>query len=333
MRTPQLSARLASRTFIVVSLLAISLCSMASPAKPKITVSIHPLALLVAEIAGSEAEVHTLVEPGQSPHSYQMRPSDRRRLADAELIFWVGPSLELFLQDLMSQEDLQGKSVALSPRELPEPAISGSVPDTGVHQHDHRGSHDADEPHGHGHGHSKDGYNPHIWLEPGLARQIARTISVALKETDRFDSAQIDKNLAAFEARLHETDQNLRALLSQGNNATLFTYHEAFELFAEHYGLEIAGSLTFSPEVQPGARHLSQVRDRLHAADNACVLTEPQFSRQWWRSITGDTNPTISQWDPLATDIEAKPGSYTRFLEGLAQAVLDCRAAGYQGDQ
>lgn len=323
--------RLPRQVFLAFILLCLALAANAED-KPRITVSIHPLGLLVAEVAGTEVELHTLVESGQSPHNFQLRPSDRRRLEQADLVFWIGPSLELFLQDLLNQEGLRQKSVALAPEILPEQfgASSSPAPDEAAHD-EHKDDHAAGEHHAgetaeaHHHAHAEGELNPHIWLEPGLARELAGAIAQALKQTGLFDQAQIDANVAEFEARLTATDQRIQAQLDQSEDATLFTYHEAFELFASHYGLEIAGSLTFSPEVQPGARHLSLVRDRLRAAQNPCVLTEPQYSRQWWRSITQGVDLAISQWDPLASDIEAKPGGYTEFLEELAQAVLDCQ--------
>lgn len=300
--------------------------------KPVITTSIHPLSLLVAEIAGDQVELHTLISAGQSPHTFQMRPSDRQRLADSDLILWIGPSMELFLQDLMTQDELRKKSLALAPTILPEHFGQAAE------ESDHHGHHEDDdenhaghedkhgEHHGEAHhaGHDHGGEDPHIWLEPGLAGDLAKAIATALKDTGRVDSALVDRNLADFLERLSATDEDIRARLAPLDETALFTYHEAFELFAEHYGIDIAGSLTFSPEVQPGARHLSEVRDRLRAVENPCVLTEPQFSRQWWKSITAGVDLTISQWDPLGTDIEAQQGGYIQFLNSLANSALQC---------
>lgn len=319
------------RFFLVLASCVAAALPLQAAEKPIVTTSIHPLALLVAEVAGDEVELHTLISAGQSPHTYQMRPSDRRRLADSDVIFWIGPAMELFLQDLMSQKDLRQKSIALAPAILPEHFGMGESRHEeplgkDEHGHGHKKAQEQAEEHRH-EGHEHGGEDPHIWLEPGLAKQLAQTIAEALKATDAVNNRLIDSNLADFEARLRKTDRDIQTRLDQLGNVSLYTYHEAFGLFAEHYGLKVEGSLTFSPEVQPGARHLHKVQTRLRQANNPCVLTEPQFSRQWWRSITSGIDLTISQWDPLASGIEPGIGSYTVFLEGLAQAVLACETA------
>lgn len=293
--------------------------------KPRVVASIQPLALLVSEVAGDAVELTTLVESGQSPHSFQLRPSGRRSLAEADLIIWAGPSLELFLQKLMSQEALRNKALALGQNPDGDEVAS---PD----EHDHGAAaelseHTHGEPGGHGHAHGEGSENPHIWLDPAFALSMAQSIAATLKQSTGIDKAQVDRNLEAFESRLGKVDRKIRQRFANARPASIFTYHEAFSGFAGHYGLDIAGSLTFSPEAQPGAQRLSRVLERLRSAESPCILTEPQFDRQWWRSVTDGIDVTISSWDPLATDIAAAPGGYTQFLEGLADAALRCSDA------
>ena len=59
--------------------------------------SIKPLALIAQEIAGDKVSVENLLPVKASPHDYPLRVSDIRRLQDADLVLWVGPSLETFL--------------------------------------------------------------------------------------------------------------------------------------------------------------------------------------------------------------------------------------------
>lgn len=305
--------------FLILATTAAALAAPVSPGKPQVVVSIQPLALLVAEVAGDEVDISTLVEAGQSPHSFQLRPSGRRSLAEADLIVWVGPTLELFLQRLMAQDDLSGKALAVGSNsqdssavhEHAQPAQPGPLPQTQTQ---------TTRDHHHGAG----AEDPHVWLDPTTALELARSIATALQERGLVDKAVLEQNLSALEARLSALDRDIRQRFATSSPASIFTYHAAFSRFAEHYGLEIAGSLTASPEVQPGARHMSEILDRLRKAEAPCVLTEPQFDRRWWRGVTDGTNISISSWDPLATTVVAKPGSYTQFLEGLAEAVLSC---------
>ena len=63
-------------------------------AEPQVVVSIKPIHSLVAGVMQGIAEPLLLVKGGGSPHGYVLRPSEARALAQADLIVWVGRSLE-----------------------------------------------------------------------------------------------------------------------------------------------------------------------------------------------------------------------------------------------
>lgn len=299
-------------TLLLLTMLLIwSSPSAAANAQPQVVTSLKPLELLVRAVADGEVEVTTLVPAGSSPHTYQLRPSQRQRLDSADRVFWVGPGMETFLTRLLSGPDFRDRTIALAPED---------ESDQGHDHHDHGHNH---EESGHHHDHG-DGEDPHIWLDPALALTMAETIAGHLKELEGVDDDAIDRNLASFTRDLKAREASIRKQLAPARELDLFTYHDAFGRFAEHYGLAIAGVLTLSPERTPGARHLAEVQDRLNRAGQACLMIEPQFDRQWWQSLMGDVELPISTWDPLASDIPATPQGYLNFQQSMADAVLDC---------
>ena len=66
-------------------------------AVPKVVVSLKPIHALVAGVMGDIGEPWLIVRADASPHTYQMRPSEAAALHDADLIVWVGETLETFL--------------------------------------------------------------------------------------------------------------------------------------------------------------------------------------------------------------------------------------------
>jgi len=244
------------------------------------------------------------VPPGSSPHNYSMKPSQRRALENADAIFWVGPEMETFLNRLLNSEEFEGRVLAFTQGEgHDEPA------------HDEHG-HDE-----HNHG---DGQDPHIWVNPTLALEMAHEIHQKLVSLGELNEDQLDNNLAHFEQELAATEQTIREQLAPLHDIDVFAYHSAFERFADHYDLHLAGVLTLNPELSPGARHIAEVQEKLEKANRPCLLTEPQFDSQWWRSITEDLNVTFSTWDALATDIESSPQGYVAFQNSIAEAVMKC---------
>ena len=105
-------------------------------AETRIVTSIKPVELIVRAIATEDMQTTSLVPAGSSPHNYTMKPSQRRALENADVIFWVGPEMENFLYRLLSGQEFSSRTVTLM---------------TGEHESDNAGQSDQDAQ-GHNHG-------------------------------------------------------------------------------------------------------------------------------------------------------------------------------------
>ncbi|WP_303286581.1 zinc ABC transporter substrate-binding protein [Marinobacter sp. SS8-8] len=274
-------------------------------AETRIVTSIKPVELIVRAIATEDMQTTSLVPAGSSPHNYTMKPSQRRALENADVIFWVGPEMENFLYRLLSGQEFSSRTVKLM---------------TGEHESDNAGQSDQDAQ-GHNHGNGED---PHIWLDPELAIEMAETIRDALARLDSVNLPAMDQNFEQFQASVRETESAIRARLAPAHDISLFSYHSAFTRFADYYDLKLEGVLTLNPELSPGAHHIAEVQGKLRKGHHPCLLTEPQFNQQWWKSITQNLDVTFSTWDPLASEIKATANSYSDFQHSIADAVLKC---------
>ncbi len=128
--------------------LALLICLFGSPASaanhpaPQVVVSIKPLYSLVAGLMQGVGKPQLLIKGGASPHGYSLRPSEAAALADAQLIVWVGPGLEGFLEKTLDGLSPTTMQLELSQRLQPYllPARSGGT----WEKHDH---HDEAEHH------------------------------------------------------------------------------------------------------------------------------------------------------------------------------------------
>ena len=93
----------------------------------RVLASIKPVQQIAAAVLDGIDTPAALLPAGASPHSFALRPSDRRALASAERIYWVGPSLELFLQSTLHELP--------SARELAEIPGCACVTLTKTHRH------------------------------------------------------------------------------------------------------------------------------------------------------------------------------------------------------
>ncbi|MDP5056259.1 MAG: zinc ABC transporter substrate-binding protein, partial [Marinomonas hwangdonensis] len=119
-------------------------------AKPVIATSITPVSMVVAAIAGDKADIEQIVSSTASPHDFALRPSDLRKLHNADTVVWVGESLENFLEKPLQNAGKDDTAIEWL-------ALEGvTLLDFGADEHDDHKGHDD---HGHkkhdDHGHKK----------------------------------------------------------------------------------------------------------------------------------------------------------------------------------
>jgi len=119
---------------------------------------------LVAMVQGEHGSADLLLDRGGDPHSFQLRPSQARALADADVIFWVGEDLTQWLARALAGTETQADVVSLLAADglTVQDFADGHGHDHDNHGHDDHGHDDhghshSDDAHGHDdHGHSHD---------------------------------------------------------------------------------------------------------------------------------------------------------------------------------
>ncbi|WP_312209316.1 zinc ABC transporter substrate-binding protein ZnuA [Pseudescherichia sp.] len=289
-----------------------------APANAAVVASLKPLGFITAAITDGVTETEVLLPDGASEHDYSLRPSDVKRLKSADLVVWVGPDMEAFMQKSTQQLPAQ-KQLAIG--ELPDVKpllMKGSDHDEDEHEgHDHHGE-NGDEHHHHG------DYNMHIWLSPEVARLAAVAIHQKLVEVMPQSRAKLDANLRDFEAQLADTDKQVGTELAPVKGKGYFVFHDAYGYYEKHYGLTPLGHFTVNPEIQPGAQRLHEIRTQLVEQKATCVFAEPQFRPAVVESVARGTSVRMGTLDPLGTNIALSKTSYAQFLKQLSNQYASC---------
>ena len=280
----------------------------------KVVSSIKPIQLISTAIVGDLGESKALLPPSANPHNYQLRPSQIRLLNEADLFVWVGPELELFLEKVLKSSSVSQISL------VHELKLNSDNHDTDHHKEDQH----KQEIHVHEHAHN-DGFDPHIWLDPAIAGLIADVIYQELAGQHIELEPQLKQNLDNFKQQLSTVDAEIRRMLGSKKTIDIYTFHQAFSHFAEHFGLEISGTITSTPEARPGAKHLSQLRNELLEKKKICLIKEPNFKAPYIDSIAQGVDVTTVTADPLATDIKISKVAYFDFLNNIANSFIQCQ--------
>ncbi len=287
-------------------------------AEVRVLTSIKPLQLIAAAVQDGVGAPEVLLPSGASPHHYALRPSDVRRVRDADLLYWVGADLENFLPRVLNNR--QKPQVAV--QDLPGMALrhfGDSHEEHAGHGEDH-----ADEDLGHDHDHRPGSLDAHLWLSPVNARVIAARMAADLSALDAANAARYAANLQAFEQRLDALDGRIRPQLAALQGKPYFVFHEAFDYFEAAYGLKHAGVFSVLTEVQPGARHVAAMRERLQAAGPSCVFSEPPLRPRLAETLTAGLPVRLAELDALGGTLPVDATAYPLLLENLANGLSEC---------
>lgn len=341
----------------IVGLPAVSSGSMAAekPDHLNVVVTIKPVHSLVAQVMEGIGQPSLLIDGRASPHAFSLRPSDAKALSDADVVVRVGPAVEPFTvrlsqtlssaTTLVTLEDAGGVKLLATRRgsrfEAHDHGNSHEGGDAHDHDHNHEpakqdGGHDAgaknadghDEGHDEGHGHDDEsGMDGHIWLDPDNARAIVRQIADVLEARRPELKEKIAANVAKAIAGIDALDAQVRADVAPIAGKPFIVFHDAYQYFERHFGLQAAGAITLNPEVKPSARRLSEIRGTLAETGARCVFAEPQFSPRIVASVIEGTKAKAGTLDPLGVDIPAGPDQYAALMRAIAKDMVSCLGA------
>ncbi|MEO1206780.1 MAG: zinc ABC transporter substrate-binding protein [Pseudomonadota bacterium] len=311
---------------------------------PVIVVTIKPLHGLVAAVTKSVAEPTLLLDGPQSPHSFALKPSQAAVLNRADFIFLADKTLEMPIaraarslpKTVQVVPLIDALGVEVLPMRRGASFDAHNHGDHGGHDdhkghgdhkdhgHDHHGhSHD----HAHDHGASKDGAevrDPHFWLDPQNARWVAAYVAETLSARYPEHGAVFKKNAAALDQELQQLEASITATLDGVNERSFLVFHDAFQYFEARFGLRSVGAISVNPEVLPGARRLSELRERVAKSNVVCVFAEPQFQSRIIDTVIEGSGAKKGVIDPLGSKIGAGPEHYAAMLRDVADTFATC---------
>ncbi|MDU6109647.1 MAG: zinc ABC transporter substrate-binding protein [Klebsiella pneumoniae] len=100
-------------TLLCAGLGAVFLFAQVPLASAAVVTSMKPLGFIAAAIADGVTETQVLLPDGASEHDYSLRPSDVKRLQNADLVVWIGPEMEAFM-DKSTQSIAANKKVTIA---------------------------------------------------------------------------------------------------------------------------------------------------------------------------------------------------------------------------
>jgi len=267
-------------------LLIISILNTFIFANINAVVSILPEKTFVKAIGGDKVNISLMVLPGNSPHTYEPKPSQMKDVAKATLYFAIGVEFENVWLNKFKNLNQNMQVIDLT----------SGIKKLSMASYDHE-SHD--KHHKNEDAHENESTDPHIWTSPDNVKIIAENIYKALTEADPSNESYYKQNYETFLTHIEETDSKIKNILSSKPKGTKFmVFHPSWAYFAQTYGLkqlpvEIEGK---SPKPKELIHLINEAKEEKISA----IFTQPEFSDSIAKIMANELNIKVIKVSPLS---------------------------------
>jgi zinc transport system substrate-binding protein len=255
-----------------------------------VVTSIRPLQLIANEIMEGSGQAQVLIGDNQSPHHFQLKPSQLRMVSASDLLIWISNHFESAMGTLGQNLRQESTGIQLI-KVIPAENLIGDHGDI-------------------------DG---HIWLDPKNVILIGQLIANQLAALDPEREVLYQNNLAGLTTRVSNWAQATRIKLEQ-LQPRYISEHQFLAYFERSFDLPTAASLRSAHDHGGSVRRLSSLHSILDASPVSCLLVSSlpvsrqvsQFSEEHGLKVKvistlneGNTyNTIVDLLDAIATTLE-----------------------------
>ena len=248
-------------------------------ANVNVVVSILPQKTFVEAIGGDKVNVSLMVKPGNSPHSYEPKPSQMKNIAKADIYFAMGVEFEhAWLVKFKNQN-----------KKMDIIHLDKGISKIKIEAHSHNDHNDR---------HEHENLDPHIWTSPSNVKIIAKNIYKALVSKDQEKASYYKANYEKFLKHIKNTDKQIKTILiNLDTNSKFMVFHPAWGYFAKDYGLTQLAIEAGGKNPKP-----KQVMHLIYEAKKEgvkAVFTAPEFSEKVAKQIAKEVGVPVVKISPL----------------------------------
>lgn len=265
------------RFFVLLILLCILCGCAADTGSSQIAATTLPVYEFTSRLCqGTGITVTRLITESVSClHDYSLQVSQMRALESAQWIVINGGGLEDFLHDALHDEEQVLDASAGMELLCPETEHS--------HEHDD-----------HGHHHDQD---PHLWLSPVRAAQMASNICEGLCAAYPVHETLFRENLTSLLQDLQDLQAYGEAELGNLSCRELVTFHDGFAYLAESFGLTVLEAVEEESGSEASAAELIHLIGIIQAHRLPAIFTETNGSTAAAQTIAAETGICVYSLD------------------------------------
>lgn len=259
-----------------------------------VVASFSVLCNMVEQVTADVLEPTCLIDFDRDPHTYEATPSDRRVIELADAVFYAGLNFEPSIIQMVEATNTPAPKIAVH-----EEAVTTLI------ELEEEGDIEPD---------------PHIWHDVDNGIRMVQLIEQTLAEVDPTNAEQYASNAAALIQDLEQLQAWIPTQIATipEDQQRLVTTHDAFQYFAQAYGLTVEGTLLgISTEEEPTAAQVKSLTEGIKSAQVPMVFAELTSNDKVLRTVAREAGVSISEQVLIADGIGqlgTPEGSYQGML-------------------
>ena len=271
----QQSAPVASETQVSEQTTTVSE-SATETEKLNISATIFPVYDIARQIVGDKGNVTLVMDPGDSPHTYETTPSDMIEVSKADLILAIGNELDHWIETMV--EDSSAEIVTV---------------DANIALRPYEDEHDDHEGHNHGE------FDPHYWLSAKNGKIMAANIAAAISEIDPDNSDYYQANVSTFQSSIDEINTQIVELATPIASKPFIPLHDAWYYYSEEFNLNIVDNFFPGGQHQSTPQHTVELTEKVETLGVTAIFSEIGLDTSAIKGFAEDNDLTMSELDPL----------------------------------
>ena len=272
--------------------------------KIQVVASFYPLYYFATQIAGNKADVINITPAGAEPHDYEPTAQDIARIESSKLLILNGGNLEAWGNKIKDELGSKNITIVIAGQDL----VNKQLVENGQKILD-----------------------PHVWLDPPLAKQEVQKITQGFIQIDPANTSFYQSNAQLLENKLDSLDQEYMAGLNSCANTSIVTSHAAFGYLADRYHLTQISITGVSPDEEPSTQKLAEIADMVKRMHIKVIFFESLISPKLSQTIATETGAQTLVLDPIEgiseKDLSAGKDYFTQMEMNLhnLKIALQCK--------
>lgn len=237
----------------------------ASSDKLEVYTTVFPFKSMIEQIGGDHVNVTSIYPNGVDIHSFEPTQKDTMKVAKSDLFIYSGAELDQVAGKIAKATDKKDNTVELVKGIDAHDLLSGE-------EHVHEGEEHAHEEEGH-EGHNHGAFDPHVWLDPQLNKQFAKTIKDELVKKDKKNEKEYTKNYDALVKEIDAMDKEIQGIVKTKKQDTVFISHDSIGYLAKRYGFKQEGVSGMNNE-EPSQSDIINLINNINKAKATVILYE-----------------------------------------------------------